>query len=152
MFPHISELLAHRGSMLLLEHVLSASPDCIRAQAKVDGDAWYADAQGAMPAWIGIELMAQAIAALVGINARARGFPPKQGLLLGTRSFTAHTATFARNETLLVTANEVFQDASGLAAFAGRIELAGATVVEATLKVYQPADFKSILEQGTQWN
>lgn len=148
-FPPVEELLAHRGDMLLIARVLACGPEGIRVEAKVDGNAWYADEMGAMPAWIGIELMAQAIAALVGLNAREKGLPPRQGLLLGTRAFTASVPAFSRNATLVVLANEVFQEENGLAAFDARIELADTkTVAEATLKVFEPADFKAIVEQG----
>lgn len=151
MYPPIAELLAHRDNMLLLDRVLESGSAGIRVAASVDGEAWYADADGAMPAWIGIELMAQAIAALVGLNAREKGLPPKQGLLLGTRGFTARVPTFPRGARLVVAASEVFREDNGLAAFDARIELAGAEkageiVAEATLKVFEPADFKTLLE------
>lgn len=146
MYPPIEELLTHRGNMLLIDRIIGFEAGGIQVEASVDGEAWYADAHGAMPAWIGIELMAQAIAALVGLAAREKGLPPKQGLLLGTRSFTASVPAFAGNTTLLVTASEVFQEENGLAAFDARIGLAGETVAEATLKVFEPADFKAILE------
>lgn len=152
-FPPIAELLAHRDTMLLLDRVLESGPAGIRVAASVDSEAWYADADGAMPAWIGLELMAQAIAALVGLNAREKGLPPKQGLLLGTRGFTARVPAFARGAHLVVAASEVFQEENGLAAFDARIERldketeqAGETVAEATLKVFEPADFKTLLE------
>jgi len=154
MFPPITELLTHRGNMLLIDRVIASGSDGIRVEAKVDGSAWYADADGAMPAWVGLELMAQTIAALVGLAAHEQGLPPRQGLLLGTRNYTARTPVFARNATLVVAATEVFQEANGLGAFDARIEIAGTsmageTVAEATLKVFEPADFKTILEQGT---
>lgn len=149
MYPPIEELLTHRGNMLLLDRVIGFGPDGIRVEAKVDGKAWYADASGAMPAWIGIELMAQAIAAQVGLVARERGLPPRQGLLLGTRSFVARRPAFGENEILVVGAKEVFQETNGLGAFDATIELAGEVVAEATLKVFEPTDFESILEQGS---
>jgi len=145
-FPAIEELLTHRGNMRLIERVLACGDEGIQVEARVDGNAWYADSEGGMPAWIGIELMAQAIAALVGLNAREKGLPPKQGLLLGTRSFSSRVLAFARDAVLRVDAREIFQEANGLAAFDARIQLAGEVVAEATLKVFQPADFKSILE------
>lgn len=146
MYPPIEELLTHRGNMLLIDRVIACGPDGIRVAARVDPEAWYADADGAMPAWIGIELMAQAVAALVGLAARERGSPPKQGLLLGTRSFTARLPAFPRNAALVVAASEVFQEANGLAAFDARIDLADETVAQATLKVFEPVDFKTLLE------
>jgi predicted hotdog family 3-hydroxylacyl-ACP dehydratase len=133
MYPPIEELLTHRGNMLLIDHVLSFDQAGIRVAATVDGDAWYANAQGAMPAWIGIELMAQAIAALVGLAAHTKNLPPKQGLLLGTRNFTAQLPAFAQNKTLIIAAREIFQEENGLGAFDASIELDGNTVAVATL-------------------
>ncbi len=150
MYPPMEELLTHRGNMLLLDHVVAAGPDHVRVAAVVDGNAWYADAEGAMPAWIGIELMAQAIGTLVGLVARGQNLPPRQGMLLGTRSFTTRRAAFARGENLEITAREVFKETNGLAAFDASIEIAGETVAEATLKVFEPADFKTTLEQSRQ--
>lgn len=146
MFPPIEELIAHRGNMLLIDHVLTADDRSIRVAATVDPSAWYADANKAMPAWIGIELMAQAIGALVGLTVHASGLPPKQGLLLGTRALIAHMSAFPAGARLEVTAQEVFRETNGLAAFDTRIELNGETVVTATLKVFEPADIHSILE------
>ena len=40
---------------------------------------------GQVPAWVGIEYMAQAIAAWAGCRARAAGKPPQLGFLLGSR-------------------------------------------------------------------
>lgn len=149
MFPPIEELLSHRGNMLLIDRVIDSGPDGIRVEAKVDGNAWYADASGAMPAWIGLELMAQAIAAQVGLVARAQGLPPKQGLLLGTRAFNSRIPAFVRDRVLIIVAKEVFQETNGLGAFDAHIELGGEIVAEATLKVFEPANFEAILEQGT---
>ena len=47
-FPPIEELLPHRGTMLLLDAVLAGADESLIAQARVQGDAWYADATGAM--------------------------------------------------------------------------------------------------------
>jgi len=44
---------------------------------------WYLDERGCMPAWMGIELMAQAVAAHAGLRGWLAGKPPKPGVLLG---------------------------------------------------------------------
>lgn len=143
----IEELLAHRSNMLLVERVLERRGNTIRVLAKADAGAWYAEADGAMPAWVGIELMAQAVAALVGLVAREADLPPKQGMLLGTREYTSTRPTFTAGTALEVVASEVFKEDNGLAAFDAAIELDGETVARATLKVYEPADFRSALAQ-----
>ena len=47
-----------------------------------------------VPVWVGIELMAQAIAAHAGLGARREQKPPRAGMLLGTRRFEASAAYF----------------------------------------------------------
>ncbi|MBN3729222.1 ApeP family dehydratase, partial [Burkholderia sp. Ac-20379] len=69
----VLDVLPHRGTMLLLDAIVACTQEAVEAHASVRPDAWYADAGGAMPAWIGIELMAQAIAAHVGLLAMRDG-------------------------------------------------------------------------------
>lgn len=147
MYPPIEELIAHRDNMLLLDHVTEAGPGFLCATATAKPDAWYADNKGSMPAWIGIELMAQAIGAYVGLSAQAKGLPPKQGLLLGTRSYVAHRPAFDANALLSVRAEQVFHEDNGLAAFACTIDCAGRLAAEATLKVFEPSNFATFMEQ-----
>lgn len=146
-FPDISRLLAHRGDMLLLERVLDAEADRIRVLARVDAVAWYADPRGDMPAWVGIELMAQAVAAWAGLAAWRDGAPPKQGFLLGTRVYVCHVPVFPAGAELVVGAVEVFKENNGLAAFDCVITSGGETLAAATLKVFEPEDFAAFMEQ-----
>lgn len=145
MIPPIEELLPHRGTMRLLDRVLEFDAARIRAECVPRHDAWYADARGNMPAWIGIELMAQAIAAHVGLVKRSEGKPVAPGVLLGTRSYGARSPAFAPGTPLRISAARAFSDASGLAAYDCAIDADGATLASATLKVFEPADFRAFL-------
>lgn len=147
-FPPIEDLLAHRGTMLLVDRVVAVDGDAITVAARVSEKAWYVDDAGHMPCWIGIELMAQAVAAYVGYHARRAGRPPKQGMLLGTRKYVAHSPSVPVGGCLLVTAKEVFREENGLAAFDAVISREGQPVAEATLKVFEPDDFEAVLEAG----
>lgn len=147
--PPIEELLPHRGTMLLLDRVLEFGEERIRAECVPRRDAWYADARGNMPAWIGIELMAQAIAAHVGLVKRKEGKPVTPGVLVGTRSFRATRPAFAAGAPLSITARLSFRDPSGLAAYDCAIDGDGAPIAQATLKVYEPADFQAFLRTAT---
>jgi predicted hotdog family 3-hydroxylacyl-ACP dehydratase len=144
--PPIEELLPHRGTMLLLDRVLAFSAQDITAECTPKREGWYADARGNMPAWIGIELMAQAIAAHVGLIKRSEGKPVSPGVLLGTRRYAPARAAFPAAQPLLVASSISFRDESGLAAYDCRIEAAGERLVEATLKVFEPADFQAFLQ------
>jgi predicted hotdog family 3-hydroxylacyl-ACP dehydratase len=142
----IEALLPHRGMMLLLDHVSAFTPDTVTAWAQIKSDAWYADAHGAMPVWIGIELMAQAIAAHVSIASAWLGKPPRPGVLLGTRRYQAHVSAFASSAPLRIDAHEVLRDEqAGYGAYECAISCAGVPYAEAVVKVFQPDDFPSFI-------
>lgn len=119
------ELLPHRPPMLLLDGV-----DGDGAYLRVDPEAWYADAAGAMPGWFGLEVMAQAVAALQG-----RAGAPRRGYLVGTRSYQSIPA-FPAGSLLRVRVRAAEEDESGLAAFACEILLGDEPAATASLKVY----------------
>ena len=146
-FPEISALLAHRGSMLLIDRILVADTDRVTVSASVDPAAWYADERGDMPGWLGVELMAQAVAAWVGLQAWQRGEAPKRGFLLGTRDYSCRRPSFPAGSKLAVTATEAFRESNGLAAFACTIEQSGEVMAESVLKVFEPPDFEAFMEQ-----
>ena len=145
-FEPIETILPHRGTMLLVERVSACSDTTLTAHATVQPDAWYADADGAMPAWIGIELMAQAAAALAGLNGRKAKLSPRPGVLLGTRAYRAASARFPAGSRLLVCARLVQADESGFAAYDCAIRGPGGILAEATLKVFAPADFPAFIQ------
>ena len=130
--------------MLLIDRVLAWDAEHAAVAATPRGDAWYAE-RGAMPSWIGIELMAQAIAAHVGLVARSRGQPPKRGVLLGTRHFRSSKTRFPAGAALVVTARVVYRDESGLGSYDASIALDGAEIATANVTVYEPADFEAFL-------
>jgi predicted hotdog family 3-hydroxylacyl-ACP dehydratase len=147
-FPPIEAIVPHRGTMLLLDSVSACSDESLTAHARVHADAWYADADGAMPAWIGIELMAQAIAAHVGLLSMRVGKGARPGVLLGTRRYEAHVPAFARDAQLKVSVHEVLRSEEGHGAYTCRIEQGSALYAEAIVKVYQPHDFPTFIEES----
>jgi predicted hotdog family 3-hydroxylacyl-ACP dehydratase len=145
-FPPIDELLPHCGAMLLLDRVFSENEESIVAETTVPETAWYLDEQGGMPAWIGIELMAQAIAAHAGLRGRLRGGPPRRGVLLGCRAYRARAPRAAAGAVLRVSAKAALVDESGLGAYECSIESGGAQFATATLKVFEPEDFEAFMQ------
>ncbi|MHA6832514.1 hotdog family protein [Ralstonia pseudosolanacearum] len=144
--PRIEDVLPHRGSMLLLAHVDTWDDETLRACAHVDPTAWYADADGAMPAWFGIELMAQAIAAHVGLLSMRDGHPARPGVLLGSRKYEAHAPAFAPDQPLSIAVQEVLRSTEGHGAYACTIAAGGRDLAQAVIKVYQPTDFQAFIE------
>jgi predicted hotdog family 3-hydroxylacyl-ACP dehydratase len=148
LFPPVEDIVPHRGTMLLLDVVIACEDESLTAEARVHSDAWYADADGAMPAWIGIELMAQAIAAHVGLLSMRGGSPARPGVLLGSRRYEAHTPAFARGARLRIDVKELLRGDEGHGAYECVIQHDGVVVAEAVIKVFQPRDFHSFIEEG----
>jgi predicted hotdog family 3-hydroxylacyl-ACP dehydratase len=142
----IEAIIPHRGTMLLIDGVNAFSEETLSARATVHADAWYADAQGAMPAWIGIELMAQTIAAHVALLAMRGGGRARPGVLLGSRSYKALQPSFAGGAQLLVHATELLRSEEGHGAYECTIHDGDVCCAEAVIKVFQPADFQSFIE------
>lgn len=145
--PPIEELLPHRGGMLLVDRVVAWKEGWVVVRAAPRRSTWYAEERG-MPSWIGIELIAQAVGAHVGLISRSRGEPPKKGVLLGTRSYRSTLAWFPFGAPLTIEALLTFRDDSGLGSFDGSIALEGAEVAKASLTVYEPEDFDAFLAQA----
>lgn len=144
--PPIDDLLSHRGCMLLLAAVHAYDELSVQCAALPEALAWYANAQGEMPAWVGIELMAQAIAAHVALVARTQGKPPRPGALLGTRAYRSHCAHFPADAPIRIEAQQSFRDDAGLAAYDCIVKTAdGVPLAEAVLTVYEPADFEQFI-------
>lgn len=148
--PAIVDLLPHRGEMLLLDRLMSVDEQGVTVLAHAGGQSWYADLSNTMPAWIGIELMAQAIAVHVGWRKAQRGLLPQRGVLLGTRSYQCDVAVFEGE--LEIEASLSFIDESGLGAYRCHIRTGGCLVASSNLKVYEPEDFELFFNSqvGTQ--
>lgn len=148
-FPPIEELLPHRGTMLLLDRVVEFETSGLVAEYAPRSDAWYADATGNLPGWIGIELMAQCVAAHVSMSKRKAGLTPKMGALLGTRAYQMSpplSGSFSAGQVLRIRVQETFRDESGLAAYDCSITQNGETLARAMLKIFEPDDFELFVQ------
>jgi predicted hotdog family 3-hydroxylacyl-ACP dehydratase len=133
----VQDLLLHRPPALLLDRLLELSPTHCIALARVEPGAWYLQADGTAPAWLGLEWMAQAASAFSGQRHRLAGRAPRIGFLLGTRRFEALVPTFPVGAELEVVAEAIFLDDTGPAAFACEVRHAGATLARARLKAIE---------------
>ncbi len=144
--PPIEDILPHRGTMLLLDRVLDFDAETANAEYVPRRDTWYADEQGNMPAWIGVELMAQTIAAHVGLLKRSDGEAQKKGALLGTRRYSSTQPAFAADRPLRIQSKMIYRDTSGLGAYECSITNDAVEIARATLKVFEPEDFQTFLQ------
>lgn len=137
--PPIAELTPHQGTMLLLSRAIEVRPLGFTAEADITSDLFLADSRG-VGAWVGIEYMAQTIAAWAGFQARQRSEAIRVGFLVGSRKYNCSRAWFQPGETLRISVDQTFQADNGLGSFDCRIEINGHSVADASLTVFQPAN------------
>ena len=123
--------------MSLLETVEHCDEQGIVARVRVPAGGLFADADG-VPSWVGIEYMAQAVAAWSGARARAGGGSPRIGYLLGSRRYEATVATFAIGAELQVSAQCELLGDNGLGMFDCRIAQDGRVLASGRLSVFEP--------------
>jgi len=142
----VAELVPHAGDMILIDEVLAFGTDHIDTRLVVRPGGLFSEADGSLPASVGIELMAQSVAAFAGCHAREQGLPVELGFLLGTRNFSCNVDRFPAGSTLLIHANRSLQDDNGMCVFECRLEGSG-ILVEARLNVFQPRDVSTYIQE-----
>jgi predicted hotdog family 3-hydroxylacyl-ACP dehydratase len=98
----VAELLPQGPEAIVIDALVEHSATRSVAVAHIDERSTYWEHSG-VPAWAGIEYMAQTIAAHAGLEARARGEPPAIGFVLGTRAYATSVETFPNGSRLIVT-------------------------------------------------
>ena len=136
--PHVMDTwVPHRGAMNLLDTVAHCDDLSIEARVRVPAEGLFMDAAG-MPAWVGIEYMAQAVAAWSGARTRTGGGSPRIGYLLGSRRYEATVPAFEVGAELQVFAQCELMGDNGLGMFDCRIERDGRVLASGRLSVFEP--------------
>jgi len=131
----VAELLPHDGNMVLLDRVVAYDQESLVAEVMVHDDGLFGDGK-TIPAWIGIEYMAQTVAAHGGMMCHLAGKPIQLGFLLGTRRYTSNISDFTVGTQLIVKVNRLVED-QGMGVFDCQISGDGIDI-SAKLNVYQP--------------
>ncbi len=145
----LAELLPHAGDMILIDEVLSFDEEQIHTRLTVTPNGLLNDTHGNMPAWVGIELMAQSVAAYAGCQARTQGQPVALGFLLGSRKFECNVEQFPAGSELHIHALRTLQDDNGMGVFECRLT-GPAIEAFARLSVYCPPNPDHYLNEGAR--
>ncbi len=133
---NIEDLLYHARPMILIDQVKAYDLEAILTMVQITENSPFFE-NGHVPAYVGIEYMAQSIAAYSGIKARAEGGAVKIGYLASARNMTLQTTGFEVGEKLEIEAKLVYDEAP-MAVFDCQIKTNEKTVAAARLNVYQP--------------
>lgn len=135
----LEELLAHRWPMLLLDRVIEAGDKHAVAEVTITPESAFYQPPFGVPAWVGIEYMAQSIGVLTGAQAQRKKDPTPMGYLLGTRKYNCTIPWFKNGDTLTVSCEEELFDSNGLGAYNCSITR-DEIVSNCRLTVYQKPD------------
>ncbi len=141
-----AELLPQAPPMLLLDGITGYGQDWLSASVTVRRDGFLCDERG-VPAWIGIEYMAQTAAALAGIESHQAGGQPGIALLIGTRRYRCGVDHFPLAATLETHLRLLFLDEQGIAAFDCEIRAGDQVMATARIKAYRPPDIHVFLKE-----
>lgn len=142
--PPLQSCLPHRGGMLLIHRLLHADDETALAEVDVRPDSLFAHPDG-IPAWVGLEYMAQAVAAWAGARAQRAGRKPRLGFLLGTRRYESQTSLFVHGTTLQVQVRCELMADNGLGQFDCQISESGRLLCQARVSVFEPEDAGEVL-------
>jgi predicted hotdog family 3-hydroxylacyl-ACP dehydratase len=145
----VAELVPHAGDMILIDEVTRFSDEDIHTRLTVRRGGLFNQADGSLPAWLGIELMAQSVAAYAGCQARLCAQPVELGFLLGTRNYQCNVEHFPLGAELTIHATRTLQDDNGMGVFECHLSGPGIAAM-ARLNVFRPPQVASYLHEEFQ--
>ena len=139
-FPPVAEVLPHRGRMVLLTRVLAHERSGTACAVAIDEQELFRQSDGSVGSWIGVEYMAQCVAAHAGLVGRANRRAPRVGYLVSSRRLRFHVPRFDPGQMLRVSTAQLWGGERGMVAFQCKIEdqASGALLVEGRLNCYMP--------------
>lgn len=145
----IAQVLPHVGRMLLLDELLEQNDEGITTALTIRPDSVLCDGVSGVPAWVGMEYMAQTACAFSGVSEVRDGLRPSISALLGTRSYRANVPVFALGTRMTVTAQLLVRDDDNLAVFACTIRDAAtqAELAVGDIKAIRPANIHALIEE-----
>ena len=144
-FPYsVAALLPQSQGMVLLDRVVEVGENHIVAELTVRDDGLFSNHDHTVPAWVGIEYMAQAIAAFSGYHRKCRGEEIGLGFLVGTRHYLCSVGCFPHGKRLRVRAKKIIEAANEMSVFDCAIESDKIHAVS-KLNVLLPQDYKKFL-------
>jgi predicted hotdog family 3-hydroxylacyl-ACP dehydratase len=143
----VDEVVPHSGDMSLLTRIVAYGDDWLEAEIDIHAASMFAEDKG-VPAWVGLEYLAQTVAAFAGVEQRQAGGVPQLGFLLGTRRYETNTEWFPCGITLTARVDCEMVAENGLHVFMGQLK-ANQVEVTARLNVFQPDDASQYLKEGS---
>jgi predicted hotdog family 3-hydroxylacyl-ACP dehydratase len=145
----MTQILPHQGRMLLLDELLEQHEYSIATALTIRADSVLCDGVSGVPAWVGMEYMAQTACAYSGVDQARLGQQASISLLLGTRSYQAHVPVFALGLRLIITAKLLVRDDDDLVVFQCNIRDAASDqeLAVGDIKAIRPANLQALIQE-----
>jgi len=135
----IEAVLPHAAPMILLDELLSFDEESGTCRHRITEESLlYNDSLLGVPSYVGIEYMAQSIAAYANANEIQQGRQVEIGFLVSTRKYKCEFPVFKTGMELIVTVTRLYRDESGLSAFDCVIVVNDQQIASARVNVFQP--------------
>jgi len=141
----VEQVVPHAGTMSLLDNIIGYDDESLTAQVVITSDTLFLQEQG-VPGWVGIEYMAQTIAAYAGVQRQLQGQQAQVGFLVGTRRYNCSHPYFPVGSVLNITIDVEFQADNGLSVCNCTIIGDNGIAADACLNVFQPDDVELFLQ------
>ncbi len=137
----LEDLMPHSAPMILLTRLLEVAEEHAICEVIINEQSMFYDNKSkGVPAWVGIEYMAQSISVHAGVQDNLTNEPIKVGLLLGSRRYESEVIIFELGDVLKIKVQRLYQEDNGLAGFECQIYRAEQVICRAKLNVFSPRD------------
>ena len=120
----LEAVLPHSHPMILLDEIVRIDATSMQSKVRIAEDAMFYQPPVGVPSYVGIEYIAQTVAAHAGVAALEQGDRVRVGFLLGTRRYACRVPYFPLGALLTVRVSSLFL-APHISKFSGTILGAG---------------------------
>lgn len=140
----LKNIMPHKNHMMLIDRVITYDLDKKTLVAEVDINSksmFFNKDLGEVPIWVGMEYMAQSIAALSSIYDYSHNKPTAtMGFIIGARKYKCYMLGFKAGQTISISVEQLFLD-NEIGSFDCKIFSSTDEVLASTeLNVFRPAD------------
>lgn len=142
----ISAYLPHRTPMILLDGVNDSGEGFVETFVTHSTRSLFADEDGNIPIWVGIEYMAQTVGVYAGMDSVRHGRPAQVGFLLGSRKYRTFATHFKPRQRIAVRAECTYRSEDNIVQFQCHITDGDNTLAAADIKAIQPESVEHIFQ------
>ncbi|MDU0353048.1 3-hydroxylacyl-ACP dehydratase [Paraglaciecola aquimarina] len=114
----IEQVVPHGHPMILVDELISYTPSSASCSVEIRTDSnFYNSEKKSIPAYVGLEYLAQTIAAYANALKVDEGGEVALGFLVSARNYVSNVAEFSLGTILTTTVTKLFKEDNGLSVF-----------------------------------